>query len=85
MEKHNGFMLMSAKSMRNTNTQLIHLSYLLQVAADSDCDVLREVSEETNRQLHKNVASNTKQDLAATPHKAPTIRPLASHHESYTS
>ena len=39
--------------------------------------------EETRRQLHKNVASNTEQVLAATPHKAPTIWPLASHHETY--
>ena len=37
------------------------------------------------RQLHKNVASNIEQVLAATPHKTPTIRPPASHHENYTS
>ena len=36
-------------------------------------------------QLHKNVASNTEQILEATPHKAPTIRPPASHHENYPS
>ena len=41
--------------------------------------------EEARRQLHKNVASNIKQDLAATPHKAPTIRPPATHHENYLS
>ena len=41
--------------------------------------------EEYRRQLHKNVASNIEQVLAATPHKAPTIRPPASHHENYTS
>ena len=35
--------------------------------------------EEARRQLHKNVASNIEQVLAATPHKAPTIRPPASH------
>ena len=29
------------------------------------------------------VASNIEQVLAATPHKAPTIRPPASHHENY--
>ena len=34
-------------------------------------------------QLHKNAASNIEQVLAATPHKAPTIRPPASHHENY--
>ena len=33
--------------------------------------------EEAWRQLHKNVASNIKQVLAATPHKAPTIRKLS--------
>ena len=33
----------------------------------------------------KNVASNIEQVLAATPHKAPTLRPPASHHENYPS
>ena len=37
------------------------------------------------RQLHKNAESNIKQVLAATPHKTPTIQPLASHRENYTS
>ena len=41
--------------------------------------------EEDRRQLHKNVASNIEQALAATPRKAPTIRPPASHHENYPS
>ena len=41
--------------------------------------------EEARWQLHKNVASNIEQVLAATPHKAPTIRLPASHHENYTS
>ena len=41
--------------------------------------------EEARRQLHKNVASNIEQVLAVTPHKAPTIRPPASHHENYPS
>ena len=36
-------------------------------------------------QLHKNVESNIEQVLAATPHKASTIRPPASHHENYSS
>ena len=31
------------------------------------------------------LASNIEQVLAATPHKAPTIRPPASHHENYPS
>ena len=41
--------------------------------------------EEARRQLHKNVESNIEQVLATTPHKTPTIRPLASHHENYPS
>ena len=36
---------------------------------------------EARRQLHKNAASNLEQVLAATPHKTPTVRPPASHHE----
>ena len=40
--------------------------------------------EVARRQLHKNVASNIEQVQAATPHKAPTIRPPASHHEPDT-
>ena len=39
----------------------------------------------TRQQLHKNVASNIEHVLAATPHKAPTIWPPASHHENYPS
>ena len=41
--------------------------------------------EEARRQLYKNVASNIEQVLAATPHKAPTVRPHNTHHENYTS
>ena len=41
--------------------------------------------EEARQQLHKNVASNIEQILEATLHKAPTIRPPASHHENYPS
>ena len=41
--------------------------------------------EEARRQLHKNAVSNTEQVLAATPHKAPIIRPPVSRHENYTS
>ena len=37
------------------------------------------------KKLDGNVASNIKQVLVATPHKAPTIRPPASHHENYQS
>ena len=41
--------------------------------------------EEARRRLHKNAASNIEQVPAATPHKAPIIRPPASHHENYPS
>ena len=41
--------------------------------------------EEAKRKLHKNAVSNIEQVLAATPHKAPTIRPPASHRENYPS
>ena len=37
--------------------------------------------EEAKQQLHENVASNIEQVLEETPHKAPTVRPPASHHE----
>ena len=39
--------------------------------------------EEARRQLLKNAASNIEQVLTATPHKAPNIRPPASHRENY--
>ena len=48
-------------------------------------DANKTAGDEAGRQLHKNVASNIEQVLAATPHKAPTIRPPASHHENYPS
>ena len=37
------------------------------------------------RQLHKNAARNIEQVLEATPHKAPAVRPLTTHHENYQS
>ena len=43
------------------------------------------MAEEARWQLYKNAASNIEQVLAAIPHKAPTIRPPASHHKNYTS
>ena len=46
-------------------------------------DANKTAGEKARRQLHKNVASNIEQVLAATPHKAPTIRPPTSHHENY--
>ena len=45
-------------------------------------DANKTAGEEARRQLHKNAASNIEQVLAATPHKTPTIRPPASHHEN---
>ena len=48
-------------------------------------DANKTAGKETRRQLLKNVESNIEQVLAATPHKAPTIRPPASHHENYPS
>ena len=44
-------------------------------------DAGKTTGKEARRQLHNKAASNTEQVLAATPHKAPTLRPLASHHE----
>ena len=46
---------------------------------------VKTAGEETRRQLHKNVASSIEQVLEATPHKAPTIRPPAYHHENSPS
>ena len=48
-------------------------------------DAHKMAGEEARRQLHKNAASNIEQVVAATPHKAPSIRPPASHHENYPS
>ena len=48
-------------------------------------DASKTAGEEARRHLHKNAASNIEQVLAATPNKAPTIRPPASHHENYPS
>ena len=46
-------------------------------------DANKTAGEKARRQLQKNAASNIGQVLAATPHKAPTIRPPNSHHENY--
>ena len=48
-------------------------------------DANKTSGEEARRQLHKYVESNIEQVQAATPYKAPTIRPPASHHENYPS
>ena len=44
-------------------------------------DANEMAGEEARWQLHKNIANNIEQVLAATPHKAPIIRPPTSHHE----
>ena len=48
-------------------------------------DANKTAGEQARRQLHKNSACNLEQDLAATPHKTPTVRPPASYHENYSS
>ena len=48
-------------------------------------DANKAAVEKARRQLHKNAACNIEQVLAATAHKAPTIRPPTAHHENYTS
>ena len=48
-------------------------------------DADETVGDEARRQLYKNVASNIKQALAATHHKAPTVRSPTTCHENYTS
>ena len=48
-------------------------------------DANKTAGEEARRQLRNNDASNIEQVPATTPHKAPTIRPPASHHENYPS
>ena len=48
-------------------------------------DANKTAGEKARRQLHKKAASNIEQVLAATPHKAPTIRSPASYHENYPS
>ena len=49
-------------------------------------DANKTAGEEARRQLHKNVASNIEQVLAASPHKVPpTIWPPASLNENYPS
>ena len=50
-----------------------------------DLDANKTAGEKAKQQLQQNAASNIEQVLEATPHKAPTIRPPASHHENYPS
>ena len=46
-------------------------------------DANKTTGEDARQQLHKDAVSNIEQVLVATPHKAPTIRPPASHHKNY--
>ena len=48
-------------------------------------DANKTAGAEARRQLHKNAACNLEQDLAATPHKTPPVRPPASYHENDSS
>ena len=48
-------------------------------------DANETAGEKDRWQLHKNAASDIEQVMEATSHKAPTIRPPASHHENYPS
>ena len=48
-------------------------------------DANKTAGEEARQQLYKNAVSNIEQVQAATPHKIPTIRSPASHHEIYPS
>ena len=77
---------MEIRPNRYTKTQFLPGSGRIDTAIwmqhmDSD----KTAGEEARRQLHKNAASNLEQILAATPHKTPTVRPPASHHENYPS
>ena len=77
---------MEIRPNRYTKTQFLPSSGRIDTAIwmhhmDSD----KTAGEEARRQLHKNAASNLEQILAATPHKTPTVRPPASHHENYPS
>ena len=48
-------------------------------------DANKTAGEKARQQLHKNAVSNIEQVLEATPNKAPTIWPPASHHKNYPS
>ena len=77
---------MHTHTYTHTETQFLPGSGRIDTAISMHyLDAKKTAEEEARRQLHKNVASNIEQVLAATPHKAPTIRPPASHHENYTS
>ena len=45
-------------------------------------DANKTAGDEARRQIHQNVASSIEEVLAAMRHKAPNVRPPASHHEN---
>ena len=45
----------------------------------------KTAGEEARRQLHKNVANNLEQVLAAIPNKTPAVWPPTSYHENYST
>ena len=72
--------------MKRSFFQVAVVSILLYMDANMHyMDANKTAGEEVRQQLHKNAASNIEQVLTATPHKTPTIRPPASHHENYPS
>ena len=73
--KENGFELTKKRSRLYPAETINNVDYADDIA----------ILANTPNQLHKNVVSNIEQVLAATPHKAPTIRPPASHHKNYPS
>ena len=74
------------KSVRLQETQFLPGSCGIDTAVWMHyMDANKTAGEEAKWQLHKNAASNIEQVLAGTPHKAPTIRPPAFHHENYPS
>ena len=96
--KENGFELTKKKSRRYPATTITDADYADDIAILAKgsghidtaiwmhyMDANKTAGEETRWQLHKNAACNPEQVLAATPHKAPTVRPPAPYHENYSS
>ena len=77
---------MEVRPDRLNETQFLPISGRIDTAIWMQyLDANKTAGEKARRQLHKKAASNIEQGLAATHHKAPTIRPPASHHEIYPS
>ena len=62
------------KTQTQTQTQFLSSSGRVDTAVWMHYLDANKTAGEARRQLHKNVASNIEQVLAATPHKAPSIR-----------